>query len=128
MTEYRFDMKEAPEYRSPGGGGRYARVLFDNTTIPGAQCSLGVFRYDPGGVGPAHEHDTEVEVYFGLQGEGEVSFLGKAHHFGPGVAVYVPPRTVHQTANVGEGVLEFATFFAPAISLGFVREWEKAED
>jgi mannose-6-phosphate isomerase-like protein (cupin superfamily) len=127
MAEYRYDREEAQEYRSPGGSGRYARVLFDNSTIPGAKCSLGVFRYDPGGVGPAHEHDAEVEVYFGLQGEGVVEFLGKAHSFGPGVAVYVPPKTVHQTRNVGEGVLEFATFFAPAISLAFVKEWEEVE-
>lgn len=124
MAEYRFAKDETKEIPSPVPG-RYARIMFDQKMIPGAQCSMGIFRFEPGVVAQAHVHDTEVEVYFGLQGEGEVSIDGKPHRFSPGVAVYVPPKSLHQTRNVGDGVLEFIGFFAPAVSLDFVREWEK---
>lgn len=124
MAEYRFAKDEAREYASPVPG-RYARILFDQKVIPGAQCSMGVFRFEPGVISQAHEHETEVEMYFGLQGEGEVSIDGKTYRFGPGVAIYVPPKSTHFTRNVGEGILEFAAFFAPAVSLDFVREWAK---
>lgn len=124
MADYRFSKDEVHEYASPVKG-RYCRILFDQESIPGAQCSMGVFRFEPGVVAQPHTHETEVEVYFGLRGEGEVAIDGKPHRFGPGVAVYVPPKAVHQTRNVGDGELEFAAFFAPAVSLDFVREWEK---
>ncbi|MBW2149849.1 MAG: cupin domain-containing protein [Deltaproteobacteria bacterium] len=127
MTQYRFAKEEMTEYQSVDGEGRYARILLDPKTIQGARCSFGVFRYEPGVVGPAHEHETEVEVYFGLRGAGEVEFLGKAHRFEPGVAVYIPPKAVHQTRNVGDGELEFAAFFAPAMDLSFIREWKKVK-
>ena len=124
MPEYRFVKDEAKELASPVPG-RFARIMFDQRMIPGAQCSMGIFRFEPGVVAQAHTHETEVEVYFGLQGEGEVSIDGKPYRFGPGVAVYVPPKSLHQTRNVGDGILEFIGFFAPAVSLDFVREWEK---
>lgn len=124
VTEYSFAKDEVHEYASPVKG-RYARILFDQKVIPGAQCSMGVFRFEPGVVAQAHQHETEVEVYFGLQGQGEVAIDGVPHRFGPGVAVYVPPKSLHQTRNVGDGTLEFAAFFAPAVSMDFVREWEK---
>ncbi len=124
MANLRFAKDETQELASPVPG-RFARIMFDQEMIPGAQCSMGIFRFEQGVVAQAHVHDTEVEVYFGLQGEGEVSIDGVPYRFSPGVAVYVPPKSVHQTRNVGDGVLEFIGFFAPAVSLDFVREWAK---
>ena len=124
MTEYRFSKDETPERRSPEGVGRFGRLLFDPKVIPGAQCSMAILRYNAGGIGPAHEHESEVEVFFGLQGVGEIEFLGKAHRLEPGVAIYVPPKTRHLTRNVGDGELEFVCFFAPAADLSFIRAWK----
>lgn len=124
MADLRFAKDETQELASPVPG-RYARVMFDQKMIPGAQCSMGIMRFEPEVEAQAHFHDTEVEVYFGLQGEGEVTIDGQPYRFGPGVAVYVPPKSLHQTRNVGDGVLEFACFFAPAVSLDFMREWAK---
>ncbi|MGQ9656224.1 MAG: cupin domain-containing protein [Thermodesulfobacteriota bacterium] len=124
MIQYRFAKEEMPERRSPEGKGRHARLIFDPQVIPGAHCSMAILRYEAGGVGPAHEHETEVEVFFGLRGMGEIEFQGKAHRLEPGVAIYVPPRTRHLTRNIGVGDLEFVCFFAPAADLGFIRGWE----
>jgi len=93
MTEYRFSKDDIPERRSPEGVGRFGRLLFDPKVIPGAQCSMAILRYNAGGIGPAHEHKSEVEVFFGLQGVGQIEFLGKAHRLEPGIAIYVPPKT-----------------------------------
>jgi len=123
MTEYRFVKSEQQERRSPEGKGRYGRPIFDPKSIPGAHCSMAILRYEAGGVGPAHEHESEVEVFFGLRGLGEIVFLGKAHRLEPGVAIYVPPKTEHLTKNVGDEDLEFVCFFAPAVDLSFVRGW-----
>jgi quercetin dioxygenase-like cupin family protein len=126
MAEYRFSTEQIPEQRSPEGKGRYARLVFDPQVIPGARCSMAILRYEAGGVGPAHEHETEVEVFFGLRGVGEVEFLGKAHRLEPGVAIYVPPKTGHLTRNLGDGDLEFVCFFAPAADLSFIRGWKRS--
>lgn len=125
MAKYRFSEDEITEYGSPDGSGRYARLFFDSINIPNAQCSLGVFRYEPGVVGPAHEHETEVEVYFGLSGVGEVKFLGETHRIEPGVAVYIPPKAVHETRNAGDSEFKFIAFFGPSLDLSFIREWAK---
>ncbi len=125
MPEYRFTKEEADERRSAEDRGRYARLMFDPEVIPGAHCSMAIMRYEAGGVGPAHHHEAEVEVFFGLQGVGELEFLGKAHRLAPGVAIYVPPKTEHVTRNVGEGILEFVCVFAPAVDLSFIRGWIK---
>ena len=125
MTEYRFSKDDTPERKSPEGVGRFGRLLFDPKVIPGAHCSMAILRYNAGGIGPAHQHESEVEVFFGLQGGGEIEFLGKAHRLEPGVAIYVPPKTQHLTRNVGDGELEFICFFAPATDLSFIRGWGK---
>jgi mannose-6-phosphate isomerase-like protein (cupin superfamily) len=126
MTEYRFVKEDSVEKRSPAGSGRFARLIFDPECIPGAHCSMAVMRYSPGGVGPAHSHGTEVEVFFGLHGVGEIVFLGRAHRLEPNVAVYVPEKTEHLTRNIGQSDLEFVCFFAPATDLSFIRNWETA--
>jgi mannose-6-phosphate isomerase-like protein (cupin superfamily) len=87
---------------------------------------MAILRYEEGGVGPAHEHGEEVEVFFGLRGIGEIVFLGEAHRLEPGVVIYVPPKTEHMTRNVGEEDLEFLCFFSPAVDLSFIRGWEVA--
>ena len=125
MTEYRFTKDTREERRSPEGTGRYGRLMFDGGDIPGAHCSMAILRYEAGGVGPTHRHEVEVELFFGLRGVGEIVFLGKAHRLEPGVAIYVPPMTEHLTRNVGDGDLEFVCVFAPAVDLGFIRNWTR---
>ncbi len=126
MAEYRFVKEDQEERCSPEDRERYARLMFDPKVIPGAHCSMAILRYEAGGVGPAHQHEAEVEVFFGLKGVGEVEFLGKAHRLEPGVAIYVPPKALHLTRNLGEGMLEFVCVFAPALDLSFIRGWGKA--
>ena len=41
-----------------------------------------------------HSH-PDPEVYFGLEGSGEVMVDGVPHHLGPGVALYIPGGAVH---------------------------------
>jgi len=69
MTEYRFPKDDMPrEHRR-----RALAVLdafFRSQSHSGAHCSMAILRYNAGGIGPAHLHESEVEVFFGLKGWG----------------------------------------------------------
>jgi quercetin dioxygenase-like cupin family protein len=57
-----------------------------------------------------HSH-PQPEVYFGLEGTGEVLIDGVPHHLGPGVALYIPGGAVHGVP-MATGPLTWAYTFA----------------
>lgn len=121
-----FDVSKLEEKKSPAPAQRCARLLFDQKTIPGAPMSMASFRFAPGQSGPPHLHETEVEVYYCLEGEGIVTLDGVEHTLTPHTALYIPPTKMHETRNSGTVDFAFLAIFGPAVSLEFIREWEKA--
>ena len=62
-----------------------------------------------------HSH-PQAEVYFGLEGEGEVLIDGVPHRLAPGVALYIPGGAVHGIP-VAKGPLRwFYTFAASSFA------------
>jgi quercetin dioxygenase-like cupin family protein len=124
MQSYRIDKEEVAEHISPGPLIRFARVLIDREVFKDTPLCLAIFRFPPGQKGAKHSHDLEVEVYYGLQGRGEVEFLGNKYEIKPGVAVYIPPKAEHDTKNLSEREdFEFLTIFAPPVDLTNFRKW-----
>ena len=118
-----FDVKAMTERTAPGHNSRYAKLIFDQHTIKDAPMSMALFRFAPGQTGPAHQHDTEVEVYYGMQGEGCVILDGHEYRLTPHTAVYIPPGKTHETKNPGNEDFVFLAIFGPAVNLNFIRNW-----
>jgi mannose-6-phosphate isomerase-like protein (cupin superfamily) len=60
-----------------------------------------------------HYHAESEEVYFLLEGEGELELNGVTEHVRAGDAVPIPPETMHTLANTGPGPLRVLCTCAP---------------
>jgi mannose-6-phosphate isomerase-like protein (cupin superfamily) len=75
--------------------------------------SLAVARVEPGGTTFLHRLKTS-EVYYILEGEGEMNIDGERRRVGRGQAIYIPPRSEQQITNTGDGDLVFVCIVDPA--------------
>jgi gentisate 1,2-dioxygenase len=60
-----------------------------------------VVEIDPGHHSPLHRHNCE-EVYYVIQGSGELESEGKRYKFSAGCAIFNRPNTVHRVWNTGK--------------------------
>ena len=120
-----FNVNAMAECSAPGPNSRHAKLIFDQHTIKDTPLSMALFRFEPGQTGPAHRHDTEVEVYYGMEGEGCVILDGEEHRLTPHTVLYIPPGKTHETGNPGSGDFVFLAVFGPAVDLDFIRNWNK---
>lgn len=118
-----FEVTKLPEYKAPSPFTRYARILFDNKVIAKTPISMAIFRFEPGQIGPKHRHETEVEVYFCLEGRGKVIVDGIEHVLTPNTALYIEPQKDHETHNVGDKDFVFLAVFGPCVNFDFIRKW-----
>jgi mannose-6-phosphate isomerase-like protein (cupin superfamily) len=109
-------------------GRRYpARRLTQNlvggmSPIQAANFSMGHVTLDPnGGQVPWHNQEQE-EIYFVLDGTGQMCLGEECWTLSGGQAVYIPPRVFHQLTNVGETPLRMIYCYGPA---GDVAHWRQ---
>lgn len=77
------------------------------TATEGLVCGIALMQ--PGEHFALHSH-AEPEVYFGLEGEGDVMIDGVAHRLRPGVALYIPGNAVHGVPKADQPLRWFYTF------------------
>lgn len=83
---------------------------------------LGNVTLDPrGGQVPWHNHEQE-EVYFIVEGAGEMCLGEERRIVAGGQAVYIPPHVFHQLTNLGETPLRMIYCYGPA---GDVAHWRQ---
>jgi mannose-6-phosphate isomerase-like protein (cupin superfamily) len=89
------------------------------------QCEnfcMGLVSLDPdGGQVPWHNHEQE-EVYFVLEGTGEMCIDDQLETVVGGQAVHIPPFAFHQLTNVGSSPLRMVYCYGPA---GDVDHWKQ---
>lgn len=61
----------------------------------------------------SHEHP---EVYFGLEGEGDVMIDGESYHLAPGVALFIPSNALHGVPLATSPLKWFYTFAADSFA------------
>jgi len=84
--------------------------------------SLGYVTLEPnGGQVPWHNQEQE-EVYFVLEGTGEMCLGEERRLVTAGQAVYIPPQVFHQLTNVGSAPLKMLYCYGPA---GEVAHWRQ---
>jgi mannose-6-phosphate isomerase-like protein (cupin superfamily) len=90
--------------------------------IQAAGFSMGHVTLEPrGGQVPWHDQEQE-EVYFVVQGEGEMCLGAERRTLSAGQAVHIPPRVFHQLTNTGATPLVMIYVYAPA---GDVAHWRQ---
>jgi mannose-6-phosphate isomerase-like protein (cupin superfamily) len=77
-----------------------------------------------GGQVPWHNQDQE-EIYFVVDGVGEMCLGDERRALSSGQAVYIPPTVFHQLTNIGETPLTMIYCYAPA---GDVAHWRQELD
>lgn len=90
--------------------------------IQAANFSLGHVTLDPhGGQVPWHNQDQE-EIYFIVEGEGEMCLGNEKTMVHAGQAVYIPSRVFHQLTNTGSTPMRMIYCYGPA---GDVAHWRQ---
>lgn len=93
----------------PARGTLAWRTLISADVTPTSGLVCGVVEMQPGETFALHRH-FEPEVYFGIEGEGEVLVDGVAHRLAPGVALYIPSMAEHGVPHVTAPLRWFYTF------------------
>ena len=90
------------------------RELFNPVKDPlDLRYSLAVARVERGGTTFLHRLKTS-EVYYLIEGSGEMMIDGECCQVGAGDAVYIPPGAAQQITNNGNGELVFVCIVDPA--------------
>ena len=90
--------------------------------IQASNFAVGYVVLEPkGGQVPWHNQEQE-EVYFVLEGTGEMCLGGERHTITGGQAAYIPSRVFHQMTNIGDTPLTMLYVYGPA---GDVAHWRQ---
>jgi mannose-6-phosphate isomerase-like protein (cupin superfamily) len=101
---------------------RTQNLVGGSSPIQGETFCMGYVTLEPnGGQVPWHNQDQE-EVYFVLDGEGEMCLGTEKQRISTGQAVYIPRRAFHQLTNTGEKPMRMIYCYAPA---GDVAHWRQ---
>jgi mannose-6-phosphate isomerase-like protein (cupin superfamily) len=93
--------------------------------IQAAHFSLGYVTLEPdGGQVPWHNQQQE-EVYFVLEGKGEMCLGSERSLLHGGEMVFIPPGVFHQLTNIGTEPLRMIYCYGPA---GDVAHWRQELD
>jgi quercetin dioxygenase-like cupin family protein len=120
-----FDTSEPPEDGGRpladavvSGPGEGERLVSGNraAVIKGALPDLCFAEFELEGryVGPdPHDHESEVDAFYVLDGELEITIEGSPEIAGPGALAVVPPGIRHTFAHNGAGTARFLNLHAP---------------
>ncbi len=76
--------------------------------------SLAEARLPPGGSTLPHYHVETEEIYYILDGTGQMQVGDDVRQVGPGDAIAIPPGASHTLVNTGDSVLKLLCCCAPA--------------
>jgi mannose-6-phosphate isomerase-like protein (cupin superfamily) len=113
----RVDASTLPDecWDDPARGTIRFRTLISAPATDSLGMVCGVAMMAAGDTFPLHSH-AEPEVYFGLEGTGEVQIDGMPHSLAPGVALYIPGGAVHGVPLAKTPMTWFYTFAADSFA------------
>jgi len=94
--------------------GSTIRELLGRATAPVRNQSLAEATLAAGQATRRHYHRESEELYYVLEGSGEMEVEGERARVGPGDAILIPPRARHQIRAGDEAPLRFLCCCAPA--------------
>ena len=105
------NLDEVPPFVTKDGSEIRELLAYRNSCI--RLQSLAEARLAPGTATTPHYHKKTEEIYFILQGQGEMQLDGQRRRVRPGDAIAIPPGSVHTIRNTGPEVLRFLCCCAP---------------
>jgi mannose-6-phosphate isomerase-like protein (cupin superfamily) len=93
--------------------GSTIRELLGLETAPVRSQSLAEATLAPGSATQRHYHADSEELYYVLEGQGEMEVDGERSRVGPGDAVLIPAGSWHQIVAHDGGELRFLCCCAP---------------
>ncbi len=90
--------------------------ILDRTNAPVANQSLAEASLPAGGATQRHYHRAAEEIYFILEGRGEMEIDRETRPVGPGDGILIPPGAWHQITATGGDTLRFLCCCAPPYS------------
>jgi mannose-6-phosphate isomerase-like protein (cupin superfamily) len=92
-------IRGAPMEARPGV--RDIKLIYPETGVPSKSLVMGIVEVEPGAHSPLHKHNCE-EVYYVMQGKGEIESEGVRHAFEAGDAVLNRETVPHRVFNSGD--------------------------
>lgn len=93
--------------------GSTIRSLLDLSSAPVRNQSLAEATLEPGAATQRHYHRESEELYYVVEGAGEMEIDGERARVGPGDAILIPPGAWHQIRADAGGELRFLCCCAP---------------
>ncbi len=104
---------------------RTQNLVGGGSPIQASNFAMGYVSLEPnGGQVPWHNQEQE-EVYFILEGTGEMCLGSDRCTISTGQVVYIPPLVFHQITNMGSGMMRMIYCYGPA---GDVAHWRQELD
>lgn len=101
----REDWLDGSAMQQTSGAVRDYKLVYPETGFDAMTLCLGVVEIEPGHHSPLHRHRCE-EVYYVVQGTGELESAGQRSPLAPGSAVLNRPDVTHRVHNTGEETLQ----------------------
>ena len=115
------DLKEIPG-RSYPARRRTQNLVGGASPIQAKNFAMGFVTLEPkGGQVPWHNQEQE-EIYFVVDGEGEMCLGEELSRIQAGQAVYIPGGVFHQLTNTGDRPMQMIYCYGPA---GDVAHWKQ---
>lgn len=111
-TRVRKVEQDGPHAIAAGHGKVY--IGFDAASAKDRAGYVGRIHLDAGLKIPYHQHETETEVLFLLEGEGTLTVKGTAYPVAAGDAIQVPPRVMHSFDVSGGSAASAVQFYTPS--------------
>ncbi|MCS7304847.1 MAG: cupin domain-containing protein [Thermoguttaceae bacterium] len=106
------NLNEVPAFITKDGSEIRELLAYRNSCI--RSQSLAEARLPPGTATHAHRHLKTEEIYYILEGMGQMRVEAETRLVGPGDAIAIPPGSLHQITNIGPGILKFLCCCVPA--------------
>ena len=106
------NINDVPAFTTKDGSVIRELLAHRNSVI--SKQSLAEARVAPGLETQPHYHPMTEEIYYILQGVGEMTIGKEMQPVGPGDAIAIPPGAIHTIRNSGEQTLLFLCCCAPA--------------
>lgn len=97
-----------------GCGGVIHKILnTDDSGLKNVEVAMCIF--SPGEIANFHYHDKMEEIYFLIEGEGEIELDGKWHKVNPEDCISIPIKTKHRIRNTSKDYsLRFLSINSPS--------------
>lgn len=105
-------IEDVPAFTTKDGSEIRELLAYRNSCI--RNQSLAEARIPPGTSTIPHHHVETEEIYYVIEGLGEIRVGSDARQVGPGDAIAIPPGARHTLRNIGEHTLKILCCCAPA--------------